>query len=116
MARWGMVIDLDRCNRLQACEVACRSENNVAVGGPQAARESRTISWMRVQTELRGEWPDVRAPLRAATVHAVRPTPVHARLPGAGDLHRPRGHRQPDLRAVASAAATGANACPYTVK
>jgi molybdopterin-containing oxidoreductase family iron-sulfur binding subunit len=56
-----MVIDLDRCNGCQACEVACRSENNLAVGGPQAASENRTISWMRVQTELQGEWPDVRA-------------------------------------------------------
>ena len=49
MARWGMVIDLDRCNGCQACEVACREENNIAVGGPQAARENRTISWIQVR-------------------------------------------------------------------
>src|SRR3989304_6349905 len=60
MARWGMVIDLDRCNGCQACEIACRSENNVAVGGAQAARENRVISWMRVHAEVEGEWPDVR--------------------------------------------------------
>jgi len=60
MARWGMVIDLDRCNGCQACEIACRAENNIAVGGPQAASENRTIDWMRVVVEMDGEWPDVR--------------------------------------------------------
>jgi Fe-S-cluster-containing dehydrogenase component len=59
MARWGMVIDLDRCNGCQACEIACRAENNVAVAGPQSAHESRTVFWMRVVTEVHGEWPDV---------------------------------------------------------
>ena len=59
MPRWGMTIDLDRCNGCQACEVACRSENNVAVCGPEAARESRTISWIRVAAEVQGEWPHV---------------------------------------------------------
>jgi len=61
MARWGMVIDLDKCNGCQACEVACRSENNIAVGGPQAASEHRTISWMQVRAEVEGEWPDIRS-------------------------------------------------------
>ena len=60
MARWGMVIDLDKCNGCQACEVACRSENNIAVGGLQAAGDNRTISWMRVHVETEGEWPEVR--------------------------------------------------------
>lgn len=60
MPRWGMVIDLDRCNGCQACEVACRVENNIAVGGADAAHQNRTISWMRVITQEEGEWPDVR--------------------------------------------------------
>ena len=60
MPRWGMVIDLDRCNGCQACEIACRVENNVPVCGPQAARENRTIFWMQVVTATHGDWPDVR--------------------------------------------------------
>lgn len=60
MARWGMVIDLDRCNGCQACEIACREENNIAVGGPTASEQSRTISWMKVVAHVEGEWPELR--------------------------------------------------------
>lgn len=52
MARWGMVIDLDRCTGCQGCVIACKAENNVpAVGAKEAAR-GRVISWMQVLTEV----------------------------------------------------------------
>jgi Fe-S-cluster-containing dehydrogenase component len=47
-ARYGMVIDLDRCNGCGACAVACAVENNVP---PAAARatERTGIEWLRVE-------------------------------------------------------------------
>jgi molybdopterin-containing oxidoreductase family iron-sulfur binding subunit len=48
MARWGMVIDLDRCTACQACVVACQVENNVPPTGADQAERGRSISWMRL--------------------------------------------------------------------
>jgi len=45
MARWGMVIDLDRCVACQTCSVTCRAENNVPVAGPEDAKLGRAILW-----------------------------------------------------------------------
>lgn len=48
MARWGMVIDLDRCTSCQACVVACSVENNIPPTGEAESRQGRSISWMRL--------------------------------------------------------------------
>jgi molybdopterin-containing oxidoreductase family iron-sulfur binding subunit len=46
-ARYGMVVDLDKCTGCGACMVACAVENNVAPAAPGA--DDRTgITWMRV--------------------------------------------------------------------
>lgn len=46
-SRYGMVIDLDRCNGCGSCMVACAVENNVAPA--EAKANARTgITWLRV--------------------------------------------------------------------
>ena len=115
MARWGMVIDLDRCNGCQACETACRSENNIAVGGPQAAGEHRTISWMHVRTEIEGEWPDVRARfVPQPCMHCDRP-PCTMVCPVQATSKDHEGIVN-QIYARCIGCRYCANACPYTVK
>lgn len=115
MARWGMVIDLDRCNGCQACEIACRSENNVAVGGPQAASEHRTISWMQVRVDVEGEWPDLRARfVPQPCMHCDRPPCTLVCPVQATSIDREGIVNQIYARCIGCRYC--ANACPYTVK
>lgn len=115
MTRWGMVIDLDRCNGCQACEIACREENNIAVGGPAAADENRTISWMRVVAQVEGEWPDVHTKfIPLPCMHCDRPPCVTVCPVGATFIDEEGIVGQIYPRCIGCRYC--ANACPYTVK
>ncbi len=61
MARYGMVIDLAKCTGCQACEVACKMENNIPISRPDQVRMGRSIAWMKVLVEQEGSYPEVRA-------------------------------------------------------
>ncbi len=50
MARYGMVIDLDRCTGCRACMVTCKVENNTPQG----------IFWMQTYRFEEGEFPNSR--------------------------------------------------------
>ena len=54
MARYGMVIDLDRCTGCGACVVACAVENNIPPTPPQGD-ERKGLAWVRI---YRADRPD----------------------------------------------------------
>jgi Fe-S-cluster-containing dehydrogenase component len=59
VARWAMVIDLDKCIGCQACSVACRMENNTPLAGPQEAEMGRAMLWNELLVYTEGEYPNV---------------------------------------------------------
>lgn len=60
MARWGMVIDLDKCVGCGTCMAVCREENNVPASGAKLAGEGRSLFWMDMLTITEGEYPNIR--------------------------------------------------------
>lgn len=59
MARWGMVIDLDKCTGCQECTIACKEENNVPYGSPEEQKRRQDSFWHKVIAASEGEYPSV---------------------------------------------------------
>lgn len=117
MARWGMVIDLDRCTACQGCIVACQVENNVPPPDAEQAERGRSISWLRLARHSDDEHSSVRPEFRFAPIpcmHCDNPPctkvcPVQATQIGEEGLVA-----QIYARCIGCRYCT--TACPYTVR
>ena len=115
MAKWGMVIDLDRCTACQACVVACKAENNVPFVEPDQAAMGRSIHWIEIVSFLEGEYPHIRARfLPRPCMHCDKPPCVKV-CPVRATYNNPEGLvAQIYYRCIGCRYCV--TACPYTVR
>ncbi len=61
MPRYGMVIDLNKCNQCEACITVCKLENNVQIVTKENAATGRAMFWMKMlTTSYTGNYPEIR--------------------------------------------------------
>jgi molybdopterin-containing oxidoreductase family iron-sulfur binding subunit len=115
MARWGMVIDLDKCTACQACVIACQIENNVPPASPESAAKFRSIHWIRMFERTEGEYPRVKSTLiPVPCMHCENPPCIKVCPVGATNKTKEGIVDQIYARCIGCRYC--ANACPYTVK
>ncbi len=111
MARWGLVIDLDRCTACQACVVACKHENNVPFSTPATAEAGRLMTWIQI-VPVQAREDTAMMPLMCQ--HCDRP-PCTDVCPTSATYLNPEGIvGQIYPRCIGCRYCT--NACPYAVK
>ena len=116
MARWGIVIDQDRCTACQACVVACQVENNVAPTGADQWRRGRAIAWLRLvpfQNGEHGTRPELRL-MPLPCMHCQRPPCIKVCPVKATQIDREGLVAQVYPRCIGCRYCT--TACPYTVR
>src|ERR1043165_1487570 len=89
--KWGLAVDLDRCDGCAACVVACHAENNIAtVGDVQAARQ-RSMHWIRVERYWEGEFPNVTLRCRPVMCQQCDSAPCESVCPTYASHHTEDG-------------------------
>ena len=115
MPRWGMAIDLEKCTGCRACETACAMENNIPIAGEEQTSMGRHISWMKVLTQVSGEFPQTKATfvprpcMQCDNPPCTKVCPVNA-------THRAEDGIVAQIYARCIGCRYCANACPYSVK
>jgi len=129
--RWGMTIDLDRCDGCAACVVACSIENNITVVGEEGLMRRRQMTWLRIERYVGEGWQELRTGRPSRIDHEelgkvdVRHSPMMCQHCGAAPCEPvcpviATYHADDGLNAMTYNRCIGtrycANNCPYKVR
>ena len=115
-AKWGLVIDMDRCNGCTVCITACNMENNIPFVGEDDASYGRSMQWIRVERSWEGEYPELASHFMPVMCQQCGVAPCEPVCPVYATVHSQE--EQINLQVYNRCVGTRycANNCPYIAR